>query len=123
MIRRYLKFVQPYKWRIIATIIIGIIKFGIPMLIPLLAKYCLKNSIGGLTITKINAAIPRAIDNLVNFSGVDMSPLFITSSITNLINNGINIGIPNLIIPIIIVAMIRHLYGCTNFKYLRIIIL
>ncbi|AYU55587.1 ABC transporter ATP-binding protein [Staphylococcus debuckii] len=39
MIRRYLKFVKPYKWRIVATIIIGIIKFGIPMLIPLLIKY------------------------------------------------------------------------------------
>ena len=33
MIRRYLEFVKPYKYRIIATIIIGIIKFGIPMLI------------------------------------------------------------------------------------------
>ncbi|MCD8821995.1 ABC transporter ATP-binding protein/permease [Staphylococcus gallinarum] len=45
MIRRYLKFVQPYKWRIIATIIIGIIKFGIPMLIPLLIKFVIDDVI------------------------------------------------------------------------------
>ncbi|UMT75031.1 SAV1866 family putative multidrug efflux ABC transporter [Staphylococcus roterodami] len=41
MIRRYLQFVKPYKYRIIATIIVGIIKFGIPMLIPLLIKYAI----------------------------------------------------------------------------------
>lgn len=41
MIRRYLEFVKPYKYRIIATIIVGIIKFGIPMLIPLLIKYAI----------------------------------------------------------------------------------
>lgn len=41
MIRRYLEFVKPYKYRIFATIIIGIIKFGIPMLIPLLIKYAI----------------------------------------------------------------------------------
>ncbi|GAB5865761.1 hypothetical protein JMUB7536_17010 [Staphylococcus aureus] len=34
MIKRYLQFVKPYKYRIFATIIVGIIKFGIPMLIP-----------------------------------------------------------------------------------------
>ncbi|PTJ31250.1 multidrug ABC transporter ATP-binding protein [Staphylococcus simulans] len=45
MIRRYLKFVKPYKWRIAATIIIGIIKFGIPMLIPLLIKYVIDDVI------------------------------------------------------------------------------
>lgn len=41
MIKRYLKFVKPYRYRIIATIIVGIIKFGIPMLIPLLIKYAI----------------------------------------------------------------------------------
>lgn len=45
MIRRYLEFVKPYKWRILATIIIGIIKFGIPMLIPLLIKYVIDDVI------------------------------------------------------------------------------
>ncbi|QNU36116.1 ABC transporter ATP-binding protein [Geobacillus sp. 44C] len=39
MIRRYMQFVRPYKWYIIATMIIGIIKFAIPLLIPLLLKY------------------------------------------------------------------------------------
>ncbi|WP_392449766.1 ABC transporter ATP-binding protein [Staphylococcus massiliensis] len=39
MIRRYLQFVKPYKWLIVGTIIVGIIKFGIPLLIPLLIKY------------------------------------------------------------------------------------
>ncbi|WP_182476336.1 hypothetical protein, partial [Staphylococcus arlettae] len=45
MIRRYLEFVKPYKWRIIATILIGIIKFGIPMLIPLLIKFVIDDVI------------------------------------------------------------------------------
>ena len=39
MIRRYLKFVKPYRWRIVATVLVGILKFGIPLLIPLLIKY------------------------------------------------------------------------------------
>jgi len=39
MIKRYLQFVKPYKWHIVGTIIIGILKFGIPLLLPLLIKY------------------------------------------------------------------------------------
>jgi ATP-binding cassette, subfamily B, putative efflux pump len=39
IIRRYMQFVRPYKWYIIATMIIGMIKFAIPLLIPLLLKY------------------------------------------------------------------------------------
>ncbi|PLR86907.1 ABC transporter ATP-binding protein [Bacillus sp. V33-4] len=38
-IRRYLQFVKPYKLQIIGTILIGIIKFAIPLMIPLLMKY------------------------------------------------------------------------------------
>jgi ABC-type multidrug transport system fused ATPase/permease subunit len=38
-IKRYLKFVHPYKRQIIGTIFIGIIKFGIPLLVPLILKY------------------------------------------------------------------------------------
>ncbi|MCM3569427.1 ABC transporter ATP-binding protein [Neobacillus mesonae] len=38
-IRRYLAFVKPYRWQIIVTIIIGIIKFAIPLILPLLLKY------------------------------------------------------------------------------------
>ncbi|MFY4776484.1 ABC transporter ATP-binding protein [Metabacillus sp. RGM 3146] len=37
--KRYLHFVRPYKWQIAVTILIGILKFGIPLLIPLLLKY------------------------------------------------------------------------------------
>ena len=38
-IRRYLQFVKPYTWQIVGTVIIGIFKFGLPLLIPLLLKY------------------------------------------------------------------------------------
>lgn len=37
--KRYLQFVRPYKWQIGGTIAIGIVKFAIPLLIPLLLKY------------------------------------------------------------------------------------
>ncbi|MDG0844590.1 ABC transporter ATP-binding protein/permease [Staphylococcus equorum] len=63
MIRRYLQFVRPYKWRIIATILVGILKFGIPMLIPLLIKYVIDDIInnGAITveekITKLSVAL------------------------------------------------------------------
>ncbi|RIM20433.1 ABC transporter ATP-binding protein, partial [Staphylococcus chromogenes] len=45
MIRRYLEFVKPYKWLIFGTIIVGILKFGIPLLIPLLIKYVIDDVI------------------------------------------------------------------------------
>ncbi|MCG2341355.1 ABC transporter ATP-binding protein/permease [Staphylococcus epidermidis] len=51
MIKRYLKFVKPYRYRIIATIIVGIIKFGIPMLIPLLIKYAIDGVINNYSLT------------------------------------------------------------------------
>ncbi|CDR26524.1 SAV1866 family putative multidrug efflux ABC transporter [Staphylococcus schweitzeri] len=51
MIKRYLQFVKPYKYRIIATIIVGIIKFGIPMLIPLLIKYAIDGVINNQALT------------------------------------------------------------------------
>ncbi|MGV3042410.1 ABC transporter ATP-binding protein [Staphylococcus rostri] len=53
MIRRYLEFVKPYKWLIFGTIIVGIIKFGIPLLIPLLIKYVIDDVInnGALSIS------------------------------------------------------------------------
>ncbi|RFU69397.1 ABC transporter ATP-binding protein [Bacillus sp. V59.32b] len=40
-VRRYLQFVKPYKWQIIGTICIGLLKFTIPLLIPILIKYVL----------------------------------------------------------------------------------
>lgn len=37
-IRRYLQFVKPYKWLIALTIAIGIVKFAIPLFMPLLMR-------------------------------------------------------------------------------------
>ncbi len=37
--KRYLQFVKPYWKEITLTMIIGIVKFGIPLLLPLLLKY------------------------------------------------------------------------------------
>ncbi len=41
-----MKFVKPYRFQIIVTIFIGIIKFSIPMLTPLLLKFVLDDVIG-----------------------------------------------------------------------------
>ncbi len=45
-IRRYMAFVRPYRLQIIATLIIGIIKFAIPLLIPILIKYVVDDIVG-----------------------------------------------------------------------------
>ena len=52
MIKRYLQFVKPYTWHIVGTIIIGILKFGIPLLLPLLIKFVIDDVInnGALSI-------------------------------------------------------------------------
>lgn len=50
-IRRYLQWVKPYKWPIIGTIIIGVIKFAIPLLIPLLIKYVVDDIIGNKALS------------------------------------------------------------------------
>ncbi|KKK34213.1 multidrug ABC transporter ATP-binding protein [Salinicoccus sediminis] len=52
MIKRYLQFVKPYTWLIVLTILIGILKFGIPLLLPLLIKYVIDSIIlaDGLTV-------------------------------------------------------------------------
>lgn len=42
-IRRYMGFVKPYKKQIIATVIVGILKFSIPLGLPLLYKYIIDN--------------------------------------------------------------------------------
>ncbi|MGG3573707.1 ABC transporter ATP-binding protein [Bacillus gobiensis] len=47
VIRRYLEFVKPYKWQIAFTILIGIVKFSIPLAMPLLLKYVVDDIIGG----------------------------------------------------------------------------
>lgn len=45
-IRRYLQFVKPYRLQIIGTVIIGMIKFSIPLIIPLLIKYVVDDIVG-----------------------------------------------------------------------------
>lgn len=45
VIKRYMAFVKPYRWRIIGTLLIGIIKFAIPLLIPFLMKYVIDDII------------------------------------------------------------------------------
>lgn len=57
-IRRYMQFVRPYKWYIVATMIIGIIKFAIPLLIPLLLKYVVDEIIGN-TKLPMSAKVER----------------------------------------------------------------
>lgn len=46
-IKQYMKFVKPYTWQIIGTILIGVLKFAIPLLIPLILKYVIDNIIEG----------------------------------------------------------------------------
>ncbi|WP_210471599.1 ABC transporter ATP-binding protein [Sporosarcina sp. 6E9] len=45
-IKRYLKFVKPYKWLILLTLVIGIIKFAIPLFMPLLIRIVIDDIIG-----------------------------------------------------------------------------
>ncbi len=47
VIKRYMKFVKPYKWQIAGTLLIGILKFGIPLLLPMVIKYVIDDVIGG----------------------------------------------------------------------------
>jgi ATP-binding cassette, subfamily B, putative efflux pump len=46
-----MKFVKPYRFQIIGTILIGILKFAIPLLIPLLIKYVLDDIVGNVDLT------------------------------------------------------------------------
>ncbi|MCP1122259.1 multidrug ABC transporter ATP-binding protein [Bacillus sp. AFS018417] len=46
-IKRYLQFVKPYRWLITVTIVIGLIKFGIPLIMPWLLKYIIDDIIQG----------------------------------------------------------------------------
>jgi len=52
VIRRYMEFVKPYKWKIVLTVLIGIIKFSIPLVIPLLLKYVVDDIIQGSGTTE-----------------------------------------------------------------------
>ena len=42
-----MEFVKPYNWQIFLTIIIGVIKFAIPLFIPILIKIVVDDIIGG----------------------------------------------------------------------------
>ncbi|MEH7179595.1 ABC transporter ATP-binding protein [Neobacillus vireti] len=56
-VRRYLQFVKPYRLQIIGTILIGLVKFAIPLIIPMLIKYVVDDIIGKGSLTndeKIN---------------------------------------------------------------------
>ncbi|WP_042142116.1 ABC transporter ATP-binding protein [Paucisalibacillus sp. EB02] len=44
-IKQYMEYVKPYKWKIFWTIMIGIVKFTIPLLIPLILKYVIDDII------------------------------------------------------------------------------
>ncbi|MDA1478313.1 ABC transporter ATP-binding protein [Bacillus changyiensis] len=47
VIRRYMEFVKPYRWKIVLTVLIGMVKFSIPLIIPLLLKYVVDDIIQG----------------------------------------------------------------------------
>ncbi|RXK17739.1 ABC transporter ATP-binding protein [Macrococcus sp. DPC7161] len=51
MLKRYMQFVKPYSWLIVLTIIVGILKFGIPLLIPLLIKYVIDDVINNNSLS------------------------------------------------------------------------
>ncbi|WP_071458752.1 ABC transporter ATP-binding protein [Bacillus massilinigeriensis] len=64
-IYRYLEFVKPYKWQIAGTVVIGILKFAIPLLIPLLIKYVVDDVIGNDDLTD-----PEKVNKLLGVMGV-----------------------------------------------------
>ncbi|CDQ20369.1 ATP-binding cassette, subfamily B, MsbA [Halobacillus karajensis] len=51
-IKRYLRFVQPYKGKIILTVLIGVVKFSIPLLMPLIIKYVIDDIINAEDMTQ-----------------------------------------------------------------------
>lgn len=50
-VKRYLQFVKPYRLQIIGTIIIGLIKFAIPLIIPVLIKYVVDDIVGNASLS------------------------------------------------------------------------
>lgn len=50
-IKRYMRFVKPYTWEILLTVLIGIVKFAIPLFIPLLIKIVLDDIIAAENLT------------------------------------------------------------------------
>lgn len=61
-IKRYLQFVKPYRMLIAVTIVIGIIKFAIPLIMPWLLKYIIDDVIqGGGTLQEKTSQLFTAI--------------------------------------------------------------
>ena len=52
VIKRYLRFVKPYTWQLFATILIGLMKFGIPLFTPYLLMVILDDIIGADHLTQ-----------------------------------------------------------------------
>lgn len=50
--KKYMQFVKPYYWQIALTVLIGIIKFAIPLFIPLLIKIVIDDIINSSTLTQ-----------------------------------------------------------------------
>ncbi|OIJ14304.1 multidrug ABC transporter ATP-binding protein [Anaerobacillus arseniciselenatis] len=51
-IKRYLQFVKPYSKQIIGTVFIGMLKFGIPLAMPLIMKHVIDNIIDANELTR-----------------------------------------------------------------------
>ncbi len=64
-IYRYLKFVKPYWLQITITILIGILKFAIPLIIPILIKYVVDDVIGNSMLSKQDK-----LDKLFSIMGI-----------------------------------------------------
>ncbi|WP_075037481.1 ABC transporter ATP-binding protein [Halobacillus dabanensis] len=58
-IKRYLRFVKPYKGKIILTVLIGVVKFSIPLLMPLIIKYVIDNIVNAEELSQ-----PEKFDHL-----------------------------------------------------------
>ncbi len=63
-IKRYMKFVRPYKFHIVVTIIVGVIKFAIPLITPMLLKYVIDDVINS------GEAINEQVDRLFVAMGI-----------------------------------------------------
>ncbi len=72
-VKKYLQFVKPYKWMIVLTIIIGIVKFAIPLFMPLLMKII----IDGVISPEANLAPAEATRQLFLWVGGTMLLFFI----------------------------------------------
>ena len=70
-IKRYLQFVKPYRWLIAITIIIGLVKFGIPLIMPWLLKYIIDDVIQGAgSLQDKTSQLITAIELLFYFCGI-----------------------------------------------------